>query len=77
MIELGPATAVPLAQLDAALGPLGRLQPAPGRGRGHAMLALGPGVSLGAALAALVAGGADRSSPAATSARRSSARSWP
>ena len=57
VIELGAATTVPLAQLDAALGSLARLQPAPAAGAGHAMLALGPGVSLGAALAALVAAG--------------------
>ena len=57
VIELGAATTAPLAQLDAALGPLARLQPAPTAGAGHAMLALGPGVSLGAALAALVAAG--------------------
>ncbi len=58
VIELGAATAMPLHRLDAELGVLGRLQPAPSAGAGHAVLALGPGVTLGAALAALVASGA-------------------
>jgi ABC-2 type transport system ATP-binding protein len=57
VIELGPATALPLAALDAALGARGRLQPA-GDGS-HVMLVLSPGVALGAAVAALAEAGAE------------------
>jgi ABC-2 type transport system ATP-binding protein len=59
VVQLGPATSAPRGALDAALGSLARLQPAPGEDAGHAMLVLAPGVSLGAALAALVAAGAE------------------
>ena len=57
VIGLGPRTTVPLPALDAALGPLGRIQPA--ADAGHALIALSPGVSLGAALSALTAAGAE------------------
>ena len=59
LIELGPATAVPLQQLDAGLGTLGRLLPAPAADAGHALLVIAPGATVGAALAALVAAGAE------------------
>ena len=58
VIRLGAATQQSLAELDRALGALGRLQPHRGD-RADALLALGPGVTLGAALAALVAAGAE------------------
>jgi len=58
VIRLGAATQQSVAELDRALGPLGRLQPHRGDGA-DALLALGPGVALGAALAALVAAGAE------------------
>ena len=57
VIGLGPRTTAALPALDAALGSLGRLQPA--ADAGHALIALSPGVSLGAALSALTAAGAD------------------
>jgi ABC-2 type transport system ATP-binding protein len=58
VIRLGAATRKSVAELDRALGALGRLQPHRGDGA-DALLALGPGVALGAALAALVAAGAE------------------
>jgi ABC-2 type transport system ATP-binding protein len=57
VIGLGPRTSMPLAALDRALGDLGRLQP--GTDAAHGLLVLAPGVSLGAALAALTGAGAD------------------
>jgi ABC-2 type transport system ATP-binding protein len=54
VIGLGPRTTAALPALDAALG---RLQPA--ADAGHALLTLAPGVSLGAALAALTVAGAE------------------
>jgi ABC-2 type transport system ATP-binding protein len=59
VIGLGPRTRVPLAALDAALGTLATLQAAAGRDGAHATLVLAPGVSLGAALAALTEAGAE------------------
>ena len=59
LLRLGPATSAPLAELDAALGALGQLEPAPGEDAGHAVLTLAPGVALGAAVAALVHAGAE------------------
>jgi ABC-2 type transport system ATP-binding protein len=57
VIGLGPRTTGARPALDAALGSLGRLQP--GADAGHVLVALSPGVSLGAALSALTAAGAD------------------
>ena len=57
MIGLGPGTTAALPTLHAALGPLGCLQPA--SDAGHALVVLSPGVSLGAALSALIAAGAE------------------
>jgi ABC-2 type transport system ATP-binding protein len=57
VIGFGPRTTAALPALDAALGTLARLQPA--SDPSHALLALSPGVSLGTALAALTAAGAD------------------
>jgi ABC-2 type transport system ATP-binding protein len=57
VVGLGPRTTAELAALDAALGTLGRVQPA--SDAGHVLVALSPGVSLGAALAALTAAGAE------------------
>jgi ABC-type multidrug transport system ATPase subunit len=57
LIGLGPRTTASLAALDAALGALGRVQPA--ADATHALVALAPGVSLGDALSALIAAGAD------------------
>jgi ABC-2 type transport system ATP-binding protein len=59
VIELGPATTVPPAALDAALGSRGRVLPAPGEAASHVLLALAPGVALGAAVAALTEAGAE------------------
>ena len=56
LIELGP-TGVPLRALGAALGARGALAPA--GDPGHAVLTLAAGVSLGAAVAVLVAAGAE------------------
>jgi ABC-2 type transport system ATP-binding protein len=57
VIGLGPRTTATLPALDFALGTLGRVQPA--TDAGHALIALSPGVSLGTALSALTAAGAD------------------
>ena len=57
VIGLGPRSTAAIPALDAALGSLGRVQPA--SDAAHALVALSPGVSLGAALAALVAAGAE------------------
>src|SRR4051812_31900492 len=57
LIQLGPATTVPVAALDAALGAVGRLQPA--GDPSHATLTVAPGESLGTALTAMVAAGAE------------------
>jgi ABC-2 type transport system ATP-binding protein len=57
VLELGPATRVPPAALDAALGSRGRLQP--GEDGSHLLLVLAPGVALGAAVAALTEAGAE------------------
>jgi ABC-2 type transport system ATP-binding protein len=57
VVGLGPRTTAALPALDAALGPLGRVQPA--ADAAHVLVALSPGVSLGAALAALAAAGAE------------------
>jgi ABC-2 type transport system ATP-binding protein len=59
VIGLGARTVGDLAALEAALGALGRLEPAAGRDGAHATLVLSPGVSLGRALAALVGAGAE------------------
>jgi ABC-2 type transport system ATP-binding protein len=59
VVQLGNATVRPLAALDAALGTRGRIAPAVGEDGSHALLTLAPGVALGAALAALVAAGAE------------------
>ena len=57
MIGLGPRTSAAPAALDAALGALGRVQPA--QDASHVLITLAPGVSLGAALSALTAAGAE------------------
>ena len=57
IIGLGPRTAAALPALDVALGTLGRVQSA--SDAGHALIALSPGVSLGAALSALTAAGVE------------------
>jgi ABC-2 type transport system ATP-binding protein len=57
VIGLGPRTTAGLTALDAALGTLGRVQPA--SDPDHALVALTPGISLGAALSALLAAGAE------------------
>jgi ABC-type multidrug transport system ATPase subunit len=57
VVGLGPRTTADLPALDAALGTLGRVQPA--SDAGHVLVALSPGVSLGDALVALTAAGAD------------------
>jgi ABC-type multidrug transport system ATPase subunit len=59
LVRLGPATRVPLPALDAALGAIGRLRPAPGEDGSHALLTLSPGVSLGDALTAIIRAGAE------------------
>jgi ABC-2 type transport system ATP-binding protein len=57
IVGLGPRTTAELPALDAALGTRGRVQPA--SDAAHAVVTLAPGVSLGAALAALTAAGAE------------------
>jgi ABC-2 type transport system ATP-binding protein len=57
VIGLGPRSTIAVPALDAALGSLGRVQTA--TDAGHALIALSPGVSLGAALSALTAAGAE------------------
>ena len=57
VIGLGPRTSAAPAALDAALGALGRVQPA--QDASHVLITLAPGVSLGAALSALTAAGAE------------------
>jgi ABC-2 type transport system ATP-binding protein len=57
VVGLGPRTTATLPALDAALGTLGRVQAA--ADAGHALIALSPGVSLGTALSALTAAGAE------------------
>jgi ABC-2 type transport system ATP-binding protein len=59
VIELGPASSLPQAAFDAALGTRGRLLPAPGGDGSHVLLALAPGVALGTAVAALTDAGAE------------------
>ena len=59
VIGLGPRTITSLAALDAALGELGRLQAAPDGDSVHALLTLAPGASLGSAISALSAAGAE------------------
>jgi len=55
ILQLGPGSAPPASVLDG----LGTLEPAPGEDAGHVLLALAPGASLGAAIAALTAAGAE------------------
>ncbi len=57
VVGLGPRTTADLPAMDAALGAIGRVQPA--SDAGHVMITLAPGVSLGAALSALTAAGAE------------------
>jgi ABC-2 type transport system ATP-binding protein len=57
LIGLGPRTTAAPAALDAALGSLARVQPAPDAA--HVLLVLAPGVSLGSALARLAEAGAE------------------
>jgi ABC-2 type transport system ATP-binding protein len=57
VVGLGPRTTAALGALDAALDSLGRVQPA--SDAGHVLLSVAPGVSLGTALAALTAAGAE------------------
>ena len=57
VVGLGPRTTAKLPALDAALGTLGRVQPA--SDAAHVLITLSPGVSLGAALSALTAAGAE------------------
>jgi ABC-2 type transport system ATP-binding protein len=57
LVQLGSATSASVTQLDAALGAVGRLQPA--GDTSHVVLTVAPGQSLGAALTAIVAGGAE------------------
>jgi ABC-type multidrug transport system ATPase subunit len=59
LLRLGPGTTAPVPALDAALGALGRVQPAPGEDASHAVLVLAPGVPLGSAIAALAQAGAE------------------
>jgi ABC-2 type transport system ATP-binding protein len=59
LVRLGPATAIPLPALDAALGPEGELRPAPGEDASHVLLTLSPGVSLGKALTTIITAGAE------------------
>jgi ABC-type multidrug transport system ATPase subunit len=60
VVGLGPRTTASLPALDAALDGLGRVQPA--SDASHLLLAVAPGVSLGEALSALTAAGAEVSS---------------
>jgi ABC-2 type transport system ATP-binding protein len=57
VLELGPATTLPLAGLHDALGTLGQL--APGPDAGHVLLTLAPGVPLGSAVTVLAQAGAE------------------
>jgi ABC-2 type transport system ATP-binding protein len=57
IIGLGPRSRASLPALDAALGELGRVQPA--TDPAHVLVALAPGATLGDALAALIAAGAE------------------
>ena len=57
VVGLGPRTTAKLPALDAALGTRGRVQPA--SDTAHVLITLSPGVSLGAALSALTAAGAE------------------
>jgi ABC-2 type transport system ATP-binding protein len=57
VVGLGPRTTADLAAMGAAMGALGHVQPA--SDAGHVLVTLAPGVSLGAALAALTAAGAE------------------
>ena len=57
VVGLGPRTTAKLPALDAALGTLGRVQPA--SDPAHVLITLSPGVSLGSALSALTAAGAE------------------
>jgi ABC-2 type transport system ATP-binding protein len=57
VVGLGPRTTLALPALDAALEGLGRMQPA--ADAAHLLLTLSPGVSLGTALSALTAAGAE------------------
>jgi ABC-2 type transport system ATP-binding protein len=55
ILQLGSGSALPATALDG----LGALQPAPGEDRSHVLLTLAPGVTLGTAIAALTAAGAE------------------
>jgi len=55
ILQFASAATIPPAALDG----LGSLHPAPGEDASHALLALAPGASLGAAIAALTAAGAE------------------
>ena len=57
VLELGPATTLPLPALHDALGTLGQLSR--GSETGHVVLTLAPGVALGSAVAALSQAGAE------------------
>jgi ABC-type multidrug transport system ATPase subunit len=57
VVGLGPRTTTDLAAMSAALSGIGKIQPA--SDAGHVLLTLAPGVSLGAALSALTAAGAE------------------
>jgi ABC-type multidrug transport system ATPase subunit len=57
VVGLGPRTTASLPALDAALGGRGRVLPA--TDAGHALVVVAPGVSLGGALSALIAAGAE------------------
>ena len=57
VVGLGPRTTAKLPALDAALATRGRVQPA--SDAAHVLITLSPGVSLGAALSALTAAGAE------------------
>jgi ABC-2 type transport system ATP-binding protein len=57
VVGLGPRTTASLPELDAALGARARVQPSPDAG--HVLIVLSPGVSLGTALSALTAAGAE------------------
>jgi ABC-2 type transport system ATP-binding protein len=57
VVGLGPSTTAALPALDAALGTLARVQPGPDAA--HVLIVLSPGVSLGMALSALTAAGAE------------------
>jgi ABC-2 type transport system ATP-binding protein len=57
VVGLGARTTASLPALDAALGPLGRALP--GSDAAHVLVTLAPGTTLGAALAAMTAAGAE------------------